>query len=75
MFNNRLDLHGKDLNKATAAVLNKLFEFENDEYENILYIICGKGTGTLLLHVEELLEESNYKYYYDDKLSGYVISK
>lgn len=43
MISNRLDLHGKDLNQATAAVLNKLFEFENDEYKTFSTLYVAKG--------------------------------
>ena len=59
-FNNRLDLHGADINKATSMVLNKFYDFDSYDYEDELVIVCGRGTGTLILLVEQL---SNYTFY------------
>lgn len=64
-FNNKLDLHGADINKATSMVLNKFYDFDSYDYEDELVIVCGRGTGALILLVEQLLNENSYKYDYE----------
>lgn len=64
-FNNKLDLHGVDINKATSMVLNKFYDFDSYDYEDELVIVCGRGTGALILLVEQLLNENSYKYDYE----------
>ncbi|WP_160165366.1 hypothetical protein [Metamycoplasma hyosynoviae] len=44
-----LDLHGMDVFKATAVVINKIYEFEENEWAFQLNIICGKGTGAYVI--------------------------
>ena len=60
-FNNKLDLHGANINKATSMVLNKFYDFDSYDYEDELVIVCGRGTGALILLVEQLLNENSYK--------------
>ena len=64
-FNNKLDLHGADINKVTSMVLNKFYDFDSYDYEDELVIVCGRGTGALILLVEQLLNENSYKYDYE----------
>lgn len=64
-FNNKLDLHGANINKATFMVLNKFYDFDSYDYEDELVIVCGRGTGALILLVEQLLNENSYKYDYE----------
>ena len=64
-FNNKLDLHCADINKATSMVLNKFYDFDSYDYEDELVIVCGRGTGALILLVEQLLNENSYKYDYE----------
>ena len=63
-------MHGADINKATSMVLNKFYDFDSYDYEDELVIVCGRGTGTLILLVEQLLNENSYKYDYE--LSNYT---
>jgi len=58
-------LHGVDINKATSMVLNKFYDFDSYDYEDELVIVCGRGTGALILLVEQLLNENSYKYDYE----------
>ena len=64
-FNNKLDLHGANINKATSMVSNKFYDFDSYDYEDELVIVCGRGTGALILLVEQLLNENSYKYDYE----------
>ena len=53
------------INKATSMVLNKFYDFDSYDYEDELVIVCGRGTGALILLVEQLLNENSYKYDYE----------
>ena len=55
-----LDLHGYDVNSATAAILNALYEFEQDEYNNYFDIIVGIGSGIIRQITEDLLDKEGY---------------
>ncbi len=55
-----LDLHGYDVNSATAAILNALYEFEQDEYNNYFDIIVGIGSGIIRQIAEDLLDKEGY---------------
>ena len=70
-----LDLQGID--EATAKVLNTFFWFDQNSYETELYIMVGKGTGSLKECVESLLEEKefDYEYTYDDIRSTFIVRK
>jgi hypothetical protein len=46
-------------------VLNKFYDFDSYDYEDELVIVCGRGTGALILLVEQLLNENSYKYDYE----------
>ncbi|WP_412031641.1 DNA mismatch repair protein MutS [Metamycoplasma buccale] len=59
-----IDLHGQDINKATATISLALFEFEQDDYKKYLDIIVGNGTGALKIRVVEILDKENYQYDY-----------
>ena len=76
-MNKLLDLHGKNIDEATAKVLNTFFEFNENSYETELHIMVGKGTGALKECVESLLEEkeSDYQYTYDDMGSTFIVRK
>ena len=45
--------------------LNKFYDFDSYDYEDELVIVCGRGTGALILLVEQLLNENSYKYDYE----------
>ncbi|TPR54277.1 hypothetical protein [Metamycoplasma neophronis] len=62
-----LDLHGYDTIEATAATLNALKEFEEDEYMEYIDIIVGIGTGAVKFVVEDLLEEECFPFSYLNK--------
>ncbi|MDC8911613.1 Smr/MutS family protein [Metamycoplasma hyosynoviae] len=71
-----LDLHGMDVFKATAVVINKIYEFEENEWAFQLNIICGKGTGALRNLVEDILErETNYAFEYDERSATFWVKK
>jgi len=46
-------------------VLNKFYDFDSYDHEDELVIVCGRGTGALILLVEQLLNENSYKYDYE----------
>lgn len=55
-----LDLHGMSENEAILKIETSLYQFER---ENIsLTIITGRGTGTLQLVAENILNEHNLQY-------------
>lgn len=55
-----LDLHGYDVNSAIAAILNALYEFKQDEYNNYFDIIVGIGSGIIRQITEDLLDKEGY---------------
>lgn len=60
-----LDLHGYDISKATAVVMNALYELKNSEYDHdYIDIITGNGTGALKLQVESILEKEQCNFYF-----------
>ncbi|QJR44423.1 Smr/MutS family protein [Mycoplasma miroungirhinis] len=68
-----IDLHGYNITKATAAVLNALFEFDNNSYENSLEIITGNGTGSLKLLVSDILDKEGYYWKYNNSQQSSIL--
>ncbi|MBU4691207.1 Smr/MutS family protein [Mycoplasma zalophi] len=68
-----IDLHGYTVQKATAAVLNALFEFNNDDYTRSLEIITGNGTGSLKLLVADILDKEGYYWKYNNSQQSSII--
>ncbi|MGL4343370.1 MAG: Smr/MutS family protein [Metamycoplasmataceae bacterium] len=66
-----LDLHGLSVVEATSRVVSALFSFEEQDYEDELIIICGKGTGAIKISVIEILDEEDY--YYEEINDGGAI--
>ena len=42
-----IDLHGFNVEEATATLINALFSFRLDKYDNKLEIITGNGQGII----------------------------
>lgn len=57
-----IDLHGFNIEEATATLTNALFSFDCDKYEKVLKIICGKGQGIIELTVLNLLDKDGWVY-------------
>ncbi|MCU4117425.1 Smr/MutS family protein [Mycoplasma zalophi] len=68
-----IDLHGYTVQKATASVLNALFEFDNNDYEHSLEIITGNGTGSLKLLVADILDKEGYYWRYNNLQQSSII--
>jgi len=47
------------------GAFQKFYGFDSYDYEDELVIVCGRGTGALILLVEQLLNENSYKYDYE----------
>ncbi|MGX9358367.1 Smr/MutS family protein [Mycoplasma sp. 128] len=62
----KIDLHGLDINRATAVVINSLRSFDYNSYEDELLIVTGNGTGSLKNLVEDILNEECYDWSYDN---------
>ncbi|MBN0919107.1 Smr/MutS family protein [[Mycoplasma] gypis] len=71
----RVDLHGLDVQKATAVILNALYAFENS-YDTRMIIVTGKGTGSLANLVEEILDQERFDWEYENSQhSAFIIYK
>lgn len=58
-----IDLHGLKTNEAIPYILNSIFSFLQDEWENKLTIITGKGMGILFEETLSILDEQDEIYY------------
>lgn len=57
-----IDLHGYNIEQATATVINALFEFDSNHYINSLKIITGHGEKIINITVLNILEKEYRKY-------------
>lgn len=57
-----IDLHGFNVEEATATLINALFSFRLDKYDNKLEIITGNGQGIIWSTVLDLLDEERIFY-------------
>ena len=64
----KIDLHGLDVNQATAKIITAL-----DEFEYTLEIITGKGTGALRTLAEDIVIQENYNY--EDIQGGILVKR
>jgi len=55
----KIDLHGLDVNQATAKIITAL-----DEFDYTLEIITGNGTGALRTLAEDIVVQENYDFEY-----------
>lgn len=61
-MNNQIDLHGYNIDEATAKLMSALFSFDNDHYARTLKIICGRGSGAIKNRVLTILDQEDRKY-------------
>lgn len=56
-----IDLHGLNVEEATAVLMNALFSFSSS-FDYKLEIITGKGEGILKMTVLNILDDEGYEY-------------
>ncbi len=70
-----IDLHGLTEEEATSKILFSIWEFEENDFEDELEIITGRG-DVLTRVTEELLEEKGWSWkHYNNNLGSYIIKK
>jgi len=63
----KIDLHGLDVNQATAKIITAL-----DEFDYTLEIITGNGTGALRTLAEDIVVQENYDF---EHIQGGILVK
>lgn len=62
MISHIIDLHGCNVEEATAKVINALFAFDIDKFSYSLNIICGRGEGVVKMIVLNILDDEKRDY-------------
>lgn len=68
----KVDLHGMNINEATAAVVLAISEAENNRIDTLEFV-TGLGVGILSLTVEQLLDSYNLPYTIENNKASYVV--
>ncbi|MGL5732502.1 MAG: Smr/MutS family protein [Metamycoplasmataceae bacterium] len=70
-----LDLHGYNVEDATAAIMMAFFSFQSSEYQTELLVITGKGTHAIRVTFLNLIDQENDLYYEEINGGGSFIVK